>query len=138
MRRLTVSDDNANPFDFPHDDPHVGPVHPEGPTAGGSITFDDQGHVTQLGLTVPGTGEGSQQATIDFGHGQDGGISDPGWMPNSGADAGDGLPDYFLQHPHGLLPGDDAPWIFDPGSGEQGDDQPGDYPDPSGGDTEIA
>ncbi len=141
-----MSDDNPNPFDFPNDDPHIGPVHPEGPTFGGSITIDDEGHLRQLGVTVPGTGEGSQQATIDFDHsGHDGGgMSDPGWMPNSSSssDGGDGLPDYFLQHPNGLLPGDDAPWIFDPGAdpGQSDDQQPGDYPDPSMGDgsTETA
>lgn len=132
-----MSDDNANPFDVPRDDPHVGPDHLSGPTFGGSLTFDDSGHLRQAGVTVPGAGEGSQQATVDFGQdGHDGGMSDPGWMPQISPDAGDGLPEYFLQHPNGLLPGDDAPWIFDPGAGP--DEQPGDYPDPSVGDGEMA
>ena len=86
---------------------------------------------------MPGTGEGSQQATVDFGQGgHDGGMLDPGWMPPTSPDAGDGLPEYFLQHPNGLLPGDDAPWVLDPGAGP--DEQPGDYPDPPVGDGEMA
>jgi hypothetical protein len=112
-----VSDD-SNPFDDPFDDPHVGPGHLPGPDFGGSITFDDAGHLRQLGVTIPGTAEGSDQLKYDFDHHDD---TLPGPMPGSlGPDP--------LQPPSGL-PSDDPLWMV-PAPGDGDPDQPGDYPEP--------
>src|SRR5690348_7772195 len=66
--------------DFAHD-PTSGPYDLPGPDVGASITFDSSGHPTQIGIDVPGTAQGSDQATIDLtgGH-HDPAAPDPGWM----------------------------------------------------------
>jgi hypothetical protein len=92
-----------------------------GPTAGGSIVFDSTG-VHQAGITVPGAGEGSDQATITWGGGDH--PADPTAVP-PGLDFGqpshtDPTTTVHMPEPYQptLVP-DDAP-----------PEEPGDYPQP--------
>jgi hypothetical protein len=134
-----------------HEDPTIGPYHPPGADVGVSVTFDSSGRPTQLGFDVPGTAQGSDQATIDLGGGHHEAPADPGWMPNLNPDPPLSImdlppPEGFHWDPitHIAIPnavGDagaagslDADSSYDDASG---DDGYGDYPEQSDDSADV-
>jgi hypothetical protein len=73
--------DPKHAFDFPHDDPQVGPAHPTGPAAGVSVVLDGNAHLTQVGVTAPKLADGSDPFTFSTEQ-PDQPDRGPGWMPS--------------------------------------------------------
>ena len=137
--------------DIAHD-PTTGPYDLPGPDVGASITFDSSGHPTQIGIDVPGTAQGSDQATIDLtgGH-HDAAPQDPGWMPHINQDPPLNImdlppPEGFHWDPithiavpnavHDASYGGDTSYGGD-ASPDQGSSGWGDYPEPSGDEADA-
>jgi hypothetical protein len=123
-------------------DPSAGPYDLPGPDVGASVTFDSSGHPTQIGIDVPGTAQGSDQATIDLGGHHDAAPQDPGWMPHISQDP----PLTFMDMPppegfhwdpitHVAVPNLYQDMSFGGDASQHDTSGYGDYPEPSGDDA---
>ena len=132
-----MGDDSAH-------DPTMGPTDLPGPDVGVSITFDSAGHPLKLGIDVPGTAQGSDQAEIDLSGRHDPARQDPGWMPNFNQDPPLSIMDmppppghHWDPITHIAIP-DAAPDVPASGDSSWGDTSGyGDYPEPSGDEANV-